>query len=170
MADDRRCPNPKVIVTRELPDATMDRLEALFDTRNNRVDAPMSADRLAAAVASLPDPSVVGARPRRRRGAVTALPGDVVDDGHRAELAAAVAAHGGLDLLVNNASVVGPSPLPRLAAHPLPDLLEVFEVNALAPIALVQLVVPALAARGGRIVQRRIAARCRGRSRRMPTA
>ena len=95
--------------------------------------------RLAAAVAALPDPA-----------AVTAIPGDVVDDDHRAALAAAVA--GGLDLLVNNASVLGPSPLPPLAEHPLPDLLEVFEVNALAPIALVQLVLPALRARSGRVV------------------
>ena len=102
------------------------------------VDARDGA-RLAAARASLPDPS-----------AVTALTGDVVDDDHRAALAAEVA--GGLDLLVNNASVVGPSPLPPLAEHPLPDLLEVFEVNALAPIALVQLVLPALQARRGCIV------------------
>jgi NAD(P)-dependent dehydrogenase (short-subunit alcohol dehydrogenase family) len=105
------------------------------------VDA-RDGERLAAAVAALPDPS-----------AVTAIPGDVVDDDHRAALAAAV--HdlaGGLDLLVNNASVIGPSPLPPLAEHPLPDLLEVFEVNALAPIALVQLVLPALRARSGRIV------------------
>ena len=102
------------------------------------VDA-RDGERLAAAVAALPDPS-----------AVTAIAGDVVDDDHRAALAAAVA--GGLDLLVNNASVLGPSPLPPLAEHPLPDLLEVFEVNALAPIALVQLVLPALRARGGRIV------------------
>jgi len=102
------------------------------------VDA-RDGERLAAAVAALPDPS-----------AVTALAGDVVDDDHRAALAGAVA--GGLDLLVNNASVVGPSPLPPLAEHPLPALLEVFEVNALAPIALVQLVLPALRARGGRIV------------------
>jgi len=102
------------------------------------VDARDGA-RLAAAVAALPDPS-----------AVTAIAGDVVDDDHRAALAAAVA--GGLDLLVNNASVLGPSPLPPLAEHPLPDLLEVFEVNALAPIALVQLVLPALRARGGCVV------------------
>lgn len=102
------------------------------------VDA-RDGERLAAAVATLPDPS-----------AVTAVPGDVVDDEHRAALAAAVS--GGLDLLVNNASVLGPSPLPPLAEHPLPDLLEVFEVNALAPIALVQLVLPALRARRGRIV------------------
>ena len=97
--------------------------------------------RLARAVTALPDPS-----------AVTAIAGDVVDDAHRSELAAAVHARGGLDLLVNNASVVGPSPLPPLTAHPLPELLEVFEVNALAPLALLQLVVPALEARAGRIV------------------
>jgi NAD(P)-dependent dehydrogenase (short-subunit alcohol dehydrogenase family) len=102
------------------------------------VDA-RDGERLAAAVAALPDPS-----------AVTALAGDVVDDDHRAALAAEVA--GGLDLLVHNASVLGPSPLPPLAEHPLPDLLEVFEVNALAPIALLQLVLPALRARGGRVV------------------
>jgi NAD(P)-dependent dehydrogenase (short-subunit alcohol dehydrogenase family) len=102
------------------------------------VDA-RDGERLAAAVAALPDPA-----------AVTAIAGDVVDDDHRAALASAVA--GGLDLLVNNASVLGPSPLPPLAEHPLPDLLEVFEVNALAPIALVQLVLPALRARRGRVV------------------
>ncbi len=102
------------------------------------VDA-RDGERLAAAVAALPDPS-----------AVSALAGDVVDDDHRAALAAEVA--GGLDLLVNNASVLGAGPLSPLARHPLPDLLEVFEVNALAPIALVQLVLPALQARRGRIV------------------
>ena len=104
------------------------------------VDARDGA-RLSAAVAALPFPS-----------RVTALPGDVVDDDHRAALADAVAARGGLDLLVNNASVLGPSPLVPLARHPLPDLLEVYEVNALAPIALVQLLAPALEARSGRIV------------------
>ena len=112
---------------------------ALVDRGWSVVVDARDGERLAAAVAALPDPS-----------AVTALAGDVVDDDHRAALAAAVA--GGLDLLVNNASVLGPSPLPPLAEHPLPDLLEVFEVNALAPIALVQLVLPALRARGGRIV------------------
>ncbi|UVO52417.1 D-glycerate dehydrogenase [Sphingomonas sp. SUN019] len=51
MVDTRRCANPKVIVTRELPDAVMDRLEALFDTTNNRTDEAMPRDALAAAMA-----------------------------------------------------------------------------------------------------------------------
>lgn len=51
MPDTRRCPNPKVIVTRELADAVMDRMEALFDTRNNRTDAALTRDELTAAMA-----------------------------------------------------------------------------------------------------------------------
>lgn len=51
MVDTRRCPNPRVVVTRELPDATMNRLEALFDTVNNRSDLAMSREQLAAAMA-----------------------------------------------------------------------------------------------------------------------
>ena len=47
----RRCANPRVIVTRELPDVVMTRLEALFDTVNNRGDQPMTRERLAAAMA-----------------------------------------------------------------------------------------------------------------------
>jgi NAD(P)-dependent dehydrogenase (short-subunit alcohol dehydrogenase family) len=99
------------------------------------------AGRLAASVAELPDPT-----------AVTAVAGDVVDDNHRLELAAAVHDRGGLDLLVSNASILGPSPLPHLLDHPLPELLDVFEVNALAPIALLQLVLPSLQSRGGHVV------------------
>jgi NAD(P)-dependent dehydrogenase (short-subunit alcohol dehydrogenase family) len=104
------------------------------------VDA-RDADRLARSVVDLQDPS-----------AVTALPGNVVDDEHRAELARAVQARGRLDLLVHNASVLGPSPLVPLGDHPLPELLEVFEVNALAPVPLTQLVLPALRASRGRVV------------------
>lgn len=51
MVDTRRCANPRVIVTRELPDEVMDRLEALFDTRNNRTDRAMTRAELAAAMA-----------------------------------------------------------------------------------------------------------------------
>jgi NAD(P)-dependent dehydrogenase (short-subunit alcohol dehydrogenase family) len=75
---------------------------------------------------------------------VTAIAGDVVDDDHRADLAEAADHLGGADLVVHNASTLGGSPPPALAAFPLPDLLEVFEVNALAPIALTQLLLPQL--------------------------
>jgi NAD(P)-dependent dehydrogenase (short-subunit alcohol dehydrogenase family) len=82
---------------------------------------------------------------------VVAIAGDVVDDDHRAALAAAAKGLGGADLLVNNASTLGGSPPPALADFPLPALLETFEVNVLAPIALTQLVLPQLrlAAAGG---------------------
>ena len=75
---------------------------------------------------------------------VVAIAGDVVDDDHRAALAAAAKGLGGADLLVNNASTLGASPPPALADFPLPALLETFEVNVLAPIALTQLVLPQL--------------------------
>jgi lactate dehydrogenase-like 2-hydroxyacid dehydrogenase len=51
MPDTRRCPNPKVIVTRELADAVMERMEALFDTANARGESAMTRDQLAAAMA-----------------------------------------------------------------------------------------------------------------------
>ena len=57
-----------------------------------------------------------------------------------------------VDLLVNNAGILGPSPQPRLAAYPLDALREVYEVNVLAPLALTQLALPALRSRGGAVV------------------
>ena len=47
----RRVTNPRVIVTRELPDAVMDRMEQLFDTRNNRGETAMTRAELVAAMA-----------------------------------------------------------------------------------------------------------------------
>jgi len=70
--------------------------------------------------------------------------GDVTDPAHRAQLVAAVAAHGHLDLLVNNASLLGPSPQPELADYPLDVLRRVFEVDVLAPLALTQELLPYL--------------------------
>jgi NAD(P)-dependent dehydrogenase (short-subunit alcohol dehydrogenase family) len=70
-------------------------------------------------------------------GAV-AVPGDVAFAAHREALVAA--AGGPVDLLVNNASLLGPSPQPRLADYPLDVLARVYEVNVLAPLALFQLV------------------------------
>jgi NAD(P)-dependent dehydrogenase (short-subunit alcohol dehydrogenase family) len=70
---------------------------------------------------------------------VVALPGDVADPGHRREL---IAAAGRLELLVNNASVLGPSPQPPLADYPLDELERVYRVNVLAPLALIQAALP----------------------------
>lgn len=86
------------------------------------------------------------------RTTVVALAGDVGDEAHRTELVAAARRLGGLNLLVNNASLLGPSPQPRLADYPLDVLAEVYRVNTLAPLRLVQLALPLLAASGGRIV------------------
>jgi NAD(P)-dependent dehydrogenase (short-subunit alcohol dehydrogenase family) len=73
---------------------------------------------------------------------VVALPGDVGDEAHRRELISAAA--GGLDLLVNNASLLGPSPQPPLSEYPLDVLEAVYRVNVFAPLALVRLALPIL--------------------------
>ncbi len=83
---------------------------------------------------------------------VVAVAGDVADPEHRAALAAAVDGLGDLDLLVNNASALGPSPMPALADFPLAELARVYEVNVLAPLGLIQLLLPAVTRAGGRIV------------------
>jgi len=69
---------------------------------------------------------------------VIAVPGDVTDPGHRAEIADAVREVGGLDALVNNASILGPSPQPELLDYPLDVLEEVYRTNVVSPLALVQ--------------------------------
>ena len=80
----------------------------------------------------------------RQQTRTTAIAGDVVDDDHRADLAQAADRLGGADLVVHNASTLGGSPPPALGDFPLPALLETFEVNVLAPIALTQLLLPQL--------------------------
>lgn len=119
---------------RALADALADRGWALvIDARH--------ADRLEAA-----------ARELRDRTQVVAIPGDVTDQEHRAELVAAVQQLGRLDLLVNNASTLGASPLPALAEIA-PDVLRrTFEVNAIAPVALAQPLLPLLTERHGTVV------------------
>ena len=72
------------------------------------------------------------------RTRVISIPGDVSDPEHRAALAEAAREVGGLDTLVNNASILGPSPQPALLDYPLGVLEEVYRTNALAPLALVQ--------------------------------
>jgi NAD(P)-dependent dehydrogenase (short-subunit alcohol dehydrogenase family) len=83
---------------------------------------------------------------------VTVLAGDVTDPAHRAEIVAAVRAAGRLDLLVNNASDLGPSPLPSLADYPLDALRRVYETDVLAPVALIQALLPALRAARGTVL------------------
>jgi NAD(P)-dependent dehydrogenase (short-subunit alcohol dehydrogenase family) len=93
------------------------------------VDA-RGADDLRAATAALPG--------------VSAVAGDVADPAHRGRLVDLVDAAGGLDLLVNNASLLGPSPQPALADYPLEVLEQVLRVNTLAPLALIQQLLPLL--------------------------
>jgi NAD(P)-dependent dehydrogenase (short-subunit alcohol dehydrogenase family) len=97
--------------------------------------------RLDAAVAAMSDsPEVI------------AIEGDVADPGHRAELVAAVNRLGRLDLLVNNASTLGASPLPSLDTIDLDLLRGVYEVNVFAPLALTQPLLAMLAESGGTVV------------------
>jgi len=98
------------------------------------------------------DAAALEAAASRMGGRVTAIAGDVTDPAHRAALAQAAAAAGRLDLLVNNAGTLGASPLPALADYPVGALRAAFEANVIAPIALTQLVLPALRARGGAVL------------------
>jgi NAD(P)-dependent dehydrogenase (short-subunit alcohol dehydrogenase family) len=83
---------------------------------------------------------------------VRALPGDVADPAHRRALVSAAAELGRLDLLVQNAGTLGPSPLPSVATLGVEDLAAVLEVNVLAPLALVQLALPLLRRSNGAVV------------------
>jgi NAD(P)-dependent dehydrogenase (short-subunit alcohol dehydrogenase family) len=97
------------------------------------------------------DRSLLGAVAAELPSAVT-IAGTVVDPDHREALATAVEVFGRLDLLVNNASELGPSPLPLLARHPLDALRTVLETNVVAPVALLQLLLPALREHTGAVV------------------
>ncbi|MCU1504441.1 MAG: putative short chain dehydrogenase [Ilumatobacteraceae bacterium] len=83
---------------------------------------------------------------------VHAVPGDVTDAAHRAELLQVAEGLGELTLLVNNASALGPSPQPPLADYPLEVAREVYDVNVIAPIGLIQAALPALRRNHGTIV------------------
>ncbi|MCP9485154.1 MAG: SDR family oxidoreductase [Gaiellaceae bacterium MAG52_C11] len=84
---------------------------------------------------------------------VVALAGDVADPDHRRRLVGA--AGDSIDLIVNNASSLGPlpplGPLPALADYPIEELRRVYEINVLAPLALVQLALPRLG-KGARVI------------------
>ena len=68
---------------------------------------------------------------------VVTIAGDV------SEVAEEIAAKAGtVDILINNASELGPSPMPLLIDHPWESLLRIFRVNVVAPIHLIQLTRP----------------------------
>jgi NAD(P)-dependent dehydrogenase (short-subunit alcohol dehydrogenase family) len=96
-------------------------------------------DRLADTVAEL-GPRCVG------------IAGDVTDADHRRALIDAAAATGGLDLLVNNASELGPSPLRPITQLDVETFARILAVNVTAPVALVASALPMLAARRGAVV------------------
>lgn len=78
--------------------------------------------------------------------------GDVSDATHRAEIASIVAEYGRLDLLVNNASTLGALPMPTLADYDLQALNKVLDINLIAPIALVQNLLPYLENANGLVI------------------
>jgi NAD(P)-dependent dehydrogenase (short-subunit alcohol dehydrogenase family) len=80
---------------------------------------------------------------------VTAVVGDVADGDHRRALLAAVRRWGALDLLVNNASTLGPTPLRPLAQTATAELALVLQVNAMAPFALIRALLPSVQSAGG---------------------
>lgn len=84
---------------------------------------------------------------------VVAMAGDVADSFHAEALVkAGVERFGHVDILINNASDLGPSPLPELEVYPLDALDRVVDVNVLAPLRLIQLVLPAMKQRGHGVI------------------
>jgi NAD(P)-dependent dehydrogenase (short-subunit alcohol dehydrogenase family) len=69
---------------------------------------------------------------------IVALPGDIADRAHRRALVVAARALGGIDVLINNASILVPSPQPRLMDYPLDVLEQVYRTNVIAPLGLIQ--------------------------------
>jgi NAD(P)-dependent dehydrogenase (short-subunit alcohol dehydrogenase family) len=89
--------------------------------------------------------AALGLRSAMPAGAeLCALTGDVTDADHRQALVRAAADLGGLDLVVNNAGILGPSPQPALAQYPLERLREVYEANTIAALGLLQATLPLL--------------------------
>ena len=75
---------------------------------------------------------------------VISIPGDVTAESHRKKLLKAAQELGGLDLVVNNASLLGPSPQPNLLDYPLDVLEDVYRANVTAPLAIIQTLFPTL--------------------------
>lgn len=77
---------------------------------------------------------------------VVAISGDVRDEIHLLQLRDALSERSWkLDLVVNNASALGVSPLAQLLDHPVDNLHQVYHTNIIAPLSLLQKVRPFLA-------------------------
>jgi NAD(P)-dependent dehydrogenase (short-subunit alcohol dehydrogenase family) len=83
---------------------------------------------------------------------VISVPGDVTESAHRDALVAEARQAGRLDLLVNNASLLGPSPQPTLAEYAAGELARVYETNVLAPVQLIRAALPQLIESDGIVV------------------
>ena len=59
---------------------------------------------------------------------------------------------GRLDVLVNNASTIGPSPMPYLLDYPLEDFQNVLNTNLIGPFLLTKNLLPAMIENGGSII------------------
>ncbi|PYL63751.1 MAG: dehydrogenase [Verrucomicrobia bacterium] len=59
---------------------------------------------------------------------------------------------GRLDVLVNNASTIGPSPMPTLLDYPVEDFRQVIDTNLIGPFLLIKNALPAMIERGGSII------------------
>lgn len=85
-------------------------------------------------------------------GEVKAVAGDIAGAAHRQQVAQAAQDWGGVDVLVNNASTLGPLPMPTLLNYEPQKLSDVFEVNSVGPLALVQALYPLLRSSRGLVV------------------
>jgi NAD(P)-dependent dehydrogenase (short-subunit alcohol dehydrogenase family) len=75
---------------------------------------------------------------------VAALAGDLTSQSHRQALAVLARGHVGLDAVINNAGILGPSPQPELLDYPLDALVEVYLANVIAQLGMLQAVRPEL--------------------------
>ena len=83
---------------------------------------------------------------------VVTVPGDIADPAHRRTLIDQVEAHGALDLLIHNASTLGPVPLRPLRELSESDLAHTWTVNAGAPAELSRALLPWLKTAGGAVI------------------
>jgi NAD(P)-dependent dehydrogenase (short-subunit alcohol dehydrogenase family) len=98
------------------------------------------------------DPTALARARGELPGEVAAVAGDITDPAHRAELMSVAGELGPIGLLVHNAGVLGPSPLPPMSQFPLPALRDLIEATVIAPLALTQLALPILRHSEGSLV------------------